>query len=69
MNTFLRRVIGVFWPKTNEEFNRRTGWILVELLIRKWKWQCVGHTLRKGHNLFFEDVSQGPRPYNFGFFL
>lgn len=45
VNTFLRRVIEVRWPDTilNEEASRRTGQLTVNVLIRKRKWQQIGH--------------------------
>jgi len=34
---------------SNEELWKRTGEIEMSTLIKRWKWNSIGHTLRKGH--------------------
>jgi len=34
---------------SNEEFWRRTEEIEMSTRIRRWKWNWIGHTMRKGH--------------------
>jgi hypothetical protein len=49
INRCLRRILKIYWPNTisNEELWRRTGQMQIDTLIRKRKYEWIGHLLRK----------------------
>lgn len=49
INRCLRRILRIFWPNTisNEDLWRKTGQVDIGTLIRRRKWEWIGHTLRK----------------------
>ena len=51
VNRCLRRILNIHWPEviSNEELWRRTEEIEMSMQIKRWKWNWIGHTLRKGN--------------------
>ena len=49
INKSLRKILRIFWldQLTNNELWKRTKQLRIDLQIRKRKWGCLGHTLRK----------------------
>ncbi|VDO95954.1 unnamed protein product [Schistosoma margrebowiei] len=52
INSRLRKILQIRWPDTisNNVLWERTNQIPVEEEIRKKRWKCIGHTLRKAPN-------------------
>lgn len=49
INKCLKRILKIYWPNTirNEHLWSETGFERMELMIRRRKWNWIGHTLRK----------------------
>jgi len=51
INRCLRRILNIHWPEviSNEEHRRRTEEIYMSMQNKRWKWNWIGHTMRKGN--------------------
>jgi hypothetical protein len=51
VNRCLQRILNIHWLEviSNEELWRRTGETEMSIQIKRWKWNWIGHTLRKGN--------------------
>jgi hypothetical protein len=51
VNRCLRKILNIHWPEviSNEELWRRTEETEISKLIKRRKWNWIGHTLRKGN--------------------
>jgi hypothetical protein len=51
INRCLRRILNIHWPEviSNEEHWRRTEEIYMSMQNKRWKWNWIGHTMRKGN--------------------
>ncbi|VDP18162.1 unnamed protein product, partial [Schistosoma margrebowiei] len=52
INSCLRKILNIHWPDTinNSLLWERTNQLSAEEEIRKRRWKCIGHTLRKSSN-------------------
>jgi len=58
VNRCLRRILNIHWPEviSNEELWRRAEETEISIQIKRWKWNWIGHTLRKGHDTTEREV-------------
>ena len=58
VNRCLRRILNIHWPKviSNEELWRRAKETEISIQIKRQKWNWMGHTLRKGHDIIEREV-------------
>ena len=51
VNSCLQTILNIHWPEviSNEELRRRTEEIEMSMQSKRWKWNWMGHTLRKGN--------------------
>jgi len=51
VNRCLQTILNIHWPEviSNEELRRRTEEIEMSMQSKRWKWNWMGHTLRKGN--------------------
>jgi len=58
VNRCLRRILNIHWTEviSNEELWRRAEETEISVQIRRWKWNWIGHTLRKGQDTIEREV-------------
>ena len=58
INRCLRRILIIHWLEviSNEELWRRAEEIEISIQIKRRKWNWIGHTLRKGHDIIEREV-------------
>ena len=58
VNRCLRRIVNIHWPEviSNEELWRRAEETEISIHIKRRKWNWIGHTLRKGHDIIERQV-------------
>jgi len=58
VNRSLRRILNIHWPEviSNEELWRRADETEIYIQIKRRKWNWIGHTLRKGHDIIEREV-------------
>ena len=58
VNHCLRRILNIHWPEviSNEKLWRRAEETEISVRIRRWKWNWIAHTLRKGQDIIEREV-------------
>ena len=58
VNHCLHRILNIYWPEviSNEELWRRAEETVISIQIKRWKWNWLGHILRKGHDIIEREV-------------
>ena len=58
VNSCLRIILNIHWPEviSNEELWRRAEDTEIYIQIKRRKWNWIGHTLRKGHDIIEREV-------------
>ena len=58
VNRCLRRILNIYWPEviSNEELWRRAEETEISIQIKRRKWNWMGHTLKKGHDIIEREV-------------